>query len=202
MGVAFGSFASRLSFFDGPAVAVERRGVTASFDYRLSETSTIGGGAGAGLGGLFAIAGERHVVLPGWMLLGTWSRRLVDGSGSKPFVLLGVAFGVSGARTREEVRSSRAAVQPAAASLYAIDVRAAITVGKTFFQTISPYASARLFGGPVFWGYRGNTVLGGDTRHYQISLGMTVAMPRGVDMFVDGSPLGEQAITLGAGKSF
>lgn len=198
-GVAFGTFGSRLSFFEGPSVAVERRGVTASLDYRVSPETTIGGGAGAGLGGLFTIGGARHTVLPGWMVLATWSRRLVDGLGNKPFLLVGIAFGASGASTREETRG---AATPASASLYALDVRAALTIGKTFFRTISPYASVRAFGGPVFWSYKGDAVLGGDTRHYQLSLGMAVAMPRGVDVFVDGSPLGEQAIALGAGKSF
>lgn len=198
-GIAYGVFGSRLGFLDGPALAVQRRGLTASLDYRFSRDTTFGGGVGAGLGGLFQIGNERHEVRPGWMVLGTWSRRILDGAGKKPFLVIGVAVAASGASTRLETKVP----QPGAtAGLYAIDVRGSVTVGKTFFRTISPYASVRAFGGPVFWSYRGATVLGSDTRHYQLSLGMTAALPRGFDMFVDGSPLGEQAIALGVGRSF
>lgn len=198
-GIAYGVFGSRLGFFDGPTLAVQRRGLTASLDYRFSRETTFGGGVGAGLGGLFETGRERHEVRPGWMVLGTWSRRILDGSGNKPFLLAGVAIAASGASTRLQTSAPQAG---ASASLYAIDFRGSITVGKTFFRTISPYASVRAFGGPVFWSYRGATRLGSDTRHYQLSLGMTAALPRGFDVFVDGSPLGEQAIALGAGKSF
>jgi hypothetical protein len=199
VGASYGTFGSRLSFVDGPALGVERRGVTASFEYRWNAETTFGGGAGAGLGGAFTLGKERYRISPGWMVLGTWSRRLLDGVGNKPFLLIGLAFGASGASTREEVTTGKA---PETSSLYALDVRIALTVGKTFFRTISPYASVRAFGGPVFWKYRGDGVVGGDTRHYQIAVGMAVALPRGFDVFVDGSPLGEQAISLGAGKSF
>lgn len=198
-GVSFGVFGSRLSFFDGPALGIERRAVSASLEYRLTDEMTVGGGAGVGLGGVFAEGSERYEVLPGWLLLATWSRRLLDGRGNKPFLLLGAAFAASGASTRPE---TRAVVAPPTAGLYAIDLRAALTVGKTFFQTISPYASVRAFGGPVFWRYQGKGVIGGDTRHYQIALGLAVSLPQGVDAFVDGAPLGEQAMTLGLGKRF
>lgn len=198
-GASYGTFGSRLSFASGPAVGVERRGVTASLEYRWNAETTFGGGVGAGLGGVFTLGRSRYEISPGWMVLGTWSRRILDGVGNKPFLLIGVAFGASGASTRESVRTG---ATPETSSLYALDVRVALTVGKTFFRTISPYASVRAFGGPVFWSYRGDGVVGSDTRHYQLALGMAVALPRGFDVFVDGSPLGERAISLGAGKSF
>jgi len=181
------------------AVGIERRAVSASVEYRASPTTTFGGGAGAGLGGTITPGAERYKILPGWMVTGTYSRRLVDGTGKKPFVLFGLAFGASGAGTREEVRG---AATPATAGLYAIDIRGAITAGKTFWNTLSPYLSARLFGGPVFWRYHDKVVVGGDTHHYQLALGMAASLPRGFDLFVDVSPLGERAIALGGGKSF
>lgn len=199
-GTSFGVFGSRLSFLSGgPTVSIERRAATASLDYRLTNEMTVGGGAGVGLSGVFFDGKRRFEVLAGWLLMATWSRRLLDGRGNKPFLLASAAFAVSGASTRPE---PTAVVAPPTAGLYAIDLRGALTVGKTFFQTISPYASVRLFGGPVFWRYQNRAVIGGDTRHYQLALGMTVALPQGVDAFVDGSPAGEQAMTLGFGKSF
>jgi hypothetical protein len=109
-----------------------------------------------------------------------------------------VSGGGSGARTREEVF-----VGPAAsAGLYAFDVRVGLTVGKTFFDTLSPYATLRAFGGPILWGYEGKTVLAGDLYHVQFGGGLVTALPRGFDVFVEGIPLGERAVVLGAGKGF
>jgi hypothetical protein len=173
--------------------------VSASLEYRISPDMTAGGGVGVGIGGLFRVGEERYKVLPGWLVTGTWSRRLVDGTGRAPFLLIGLAFGASGASTRRETTGPTPAPTQ---SLYALDVRVALTVGKTFWNVLSPYASARAFGGPVFWSYRDKSVVGGDKYHFQIALGTAVALPRGFDVFVDGSPLGERAITLGAGKSF
>lgn len=198
-GLSYGVFGSNLSFIQNVGVGIERRAVSASVEYRVSPTTTFGGGAGAGLGGLITPGAERYRILPGWMVTGTYSRRLVDGTGKKPFVLFGLALGASGASTREEVRH---ASMPATAGLYAIDIRGALTAGKTFWNTLSPYVSARAFGGPVFWRYRDKTVVGGDTHHYQLALGMVAALPRGIDLFADVAPLGERAVALGAGKSF
>lgn len=180
-------------------MGIERRAVTASFEYRIRPDMTLGGGAGAGLGGLFTVGAERHRVNPGWLLTATWSRRLIDPVGNKPFLLLGLAFGASGASTTREQAGTPA---PRSAPLYALDLRLALTVGKTFWGVLSPYASARAFGGPVFWRYRDESLTGGDKYHFQLAAGVATALPRGFDVFVDGSPLGERALTMGLGKSF
>ncbi|MFT3766955.1 MAG: hypothetical protein QM820_15770 [Minicystis sp.] len=199
-GASYGVFGSSLSFADGPSrVDIQRRAVTASLEYRITDDMTAGGGAGAGLGGLFTVGDARYKVLPGWMVTATWSRRLLDGAGRAPFLLIGLAFGASGASTRQETTGTAA---PKTASLYALDIRAALTVGKTFWRTLSPYASVRAFGGPVFWGYNDKSIVGGDRYHFQIALGMVAALPRGFDVFADGSPVGERAMTIGMGKSF
>lgn len=199
MGVSFGTFGSSLAFADGPSVDISRRAVAASFEYRITPDMTVGGGAGAGLGGLFSVGLERHKVLPGWLVSGTWSRRLLDGTGRRPFLLVGLALAASGATTRRELADGTYAPT---ANLYAFDVRASLTVGKTFFDVLSPYASARAFGGPVLWSYQNRTVVGGDKYHFQIAVGLVTALPRGFDVFVDGSPGGERALTIGAGKTF
>ncbi len=199
-GVSYGIFGSSLSFLSkGPDADIQRLAATVSLEYRISEESTAGGGLGAGLGGYFDVGGTRFHVNPGWLVTGTWSRRLVQGTVYRPFLLVGVAGGVSGASTTQEATGKAA---PATASLYAIDVRVAVTLGWTLWRTISPYFSPRAFGGPVFWSYKGSNVIGGDTHHYQLAFGMAMALPRGFDLFVDGSPVGEQAVTLGGGRSF
>jgi hypothetical protein len=172
--------------------------VTASVDYRFSAESTFGGGVGAGLGGLLTLGERRFLVLPGWEFTLSYSRRLLDGRGKKPFLLLGVSGGGSGAMTREEVYRGPA---PEAHALYAFDVRAGLTVGKTFWNTLSPYAVARAFGGPVFWSYDKKSIFAGDNYHVQLGGGVVTSLPRGFDVFVEGIPLGERALTLGLGKS-
>lgn len=199
MGASYGVFGSRLSFIDGPSVDVERRAVTASFEYRISPDMSVGGGAGAGLGGLFTIGETRHKVLPGWLVTASWSRRLLDGVGRNPFLLVGLSLGASGASTRRETTGTTVAPTE---SLYALDLRVALTVGKTFWNVLTPYVSARAFGGPVFWSHQNKNLIGGDQYHFQLAAGVVSALPRGFDLFVDGSPVGERAITIGAGKSF
>ena len=36
----------------------------------------------------------------------------------------------------------------------------------------------------------------------QLGAGLVTALPRGFDVFVEGVPLGERALTMGAGKTF
>ena len=44
----------------------------------------------------------------------------------------------------------------------ALDLRLGAMFRTTLFETLSPYAVARVFGGPVFWRYRGSAVTGTD----------------------------------------
>jgi hypothetical protein len=173
--------------------------VTVSVDYRLSPTTTVGGGAGVGLGGLLTTGGRRYRVLPGWEATFAWSRRLLDGKGKLPFLILALSGGASGATTQEEVYVGPT---PGSTFLYAFDVRAGLTVGKTFWNTLSPYAVVRAFGGPVLWGHASQTYLEGDLYHVQLGGGLVTTLPRAFDVFVEGVPLGERALTLGAGKTF
>lgn len=179
--------------------------MTASVDYQLSPQSTFGGGVGAGLGGVIRVETkpgalpQSYLVLPGWELTLSYSRRLVEGRGMAPFVVLGFSGGASGAWTRQEVLTGPL---PGTSTLYAFDVRGGVIVGKTFWNTLSPYAVFRAFGGPIVWGYGGQTQIGSDLYHVQLGAGMVTLLPHGFDVFVEGVPLGERAVTLGAGKRF
>jgi hypothetical protein len=178
--------------------------VTASLEYRLSPKMTLGGGLGAGLGGVLGVPDgaspvpTNYHVLPGWELTLSYSYRILDGRGRAPFLVLGLSGGGSGAWTYREVL---AGPTPPTSTLYAIDVRAGLMVGKTFWNTLSPYAVARAFGGPVIWGYQGQTLTGTDLYHFQVGAGLVTILPRGFDVFVEGVPLGERAVTLGVGKA-
>ncbi len=175
---------------------IQREALTASFDYRVSPTTTFGAGVGVGLDGLITVGARRFHVLPGWEATFSYSRRLLDGTGRLPFLLFGISAGASGAWTREEL-----VPDPGTTALYAFDIRGSLTVGKTFWDTLSPYAVARAFGGPVVWHLDGSTVLAGDRYHVQLGLGLVTSLPRRFDVFVEGVPLGERALTFGLGKS-
>lgn len=186
--------------------------MTASLDYRLSPATTIGGGVGAGLGGVISVVTEsagtagrlpqRFLILPGWEATFSYSRRLLEGRGKLPFVVLGLSGGASGASTQEEQVVARQSPTEPSSFFYAFDVRVGLIVGKTFWDTLSPYAAVRGFGGPILWSYGGNTLFGDDLYHFQLGGGLVTALAHGFDVFVEGVPLGERAVTLGAGKTF
>lgn len=170
-----------------------RRAASFMIERRISDTVTVGGGAGVGLPGYLEAGGERYSIGPGWLLSAAMSWRLLEGRKSLPFLLLSASLGASGASTE-----SIYAVAPAA-PLIALDIRAGLLVGKTFWDALSPYAAARVFGGPVFWERHGESVVGTDTRHFQVAVGVSSALPGGLDLFAEVAPLGERAVTIGAG---
>ncbi len=197
VGASYGAAGADLLFNGTSPAAMVRTAVSASFDYQLSGTTTLSFGAGAGTGGSLTVSGIHYAIRPGWLATGSYARRLVDGEGSMPFVILGLSFGASGASTVTSIRG-----REETAPLYAFDFRAGLTVGKTFLNILSPYVAARLFGGPVLWKLAGETALGTDENHYQLAAGLVTALPRGFDVFVEGAPLGERAVTVGGGYSF
>jgi hypothetical protein len=181
--------------------------VTASVDYRFSPVMTFGGGLGAGLGGVIGLPGStpaapsrRFLITPGWEVTLSYSLRILDGRRARPFMVLGISGGGSGAWTRQE--EATGGTLPGASGFYAFDIRGGLIVGKTLWNTLSPYAAVRAFGGPVFWSVEGSTHLGTDEYHFQLGGGLVTALPHGFDVFVEGVPLGERAMTLGAGKTF
>lgn len=196
-GVSSGAAGTSLLFNGAVRAAIVRTAMSASFDYQLNATTTLSFGAGAGTGGSIKALGNHYTIAPGWLATAAYARRLVDGAGSLPFMILGLSFGASGASTRLSVTP-----EGESALFYAFDFRAGLTVGKTFFSVLSPYAAVRLFGGPVLWRLDGAIALGTDVKHYQLAAGLVTALPRGVDVFVEGAPLGERSVSLGGGLRF
>jgi hypothetical protein len=198
-GLAYGVMGAVIALAGGPTGTVERRAVSASLDIQLAPAHSLAIGAGAGLGGLVEMEGRRFDLRPGAHLSATWTFRLLDGRGKLPFLLGSLTVGGSFARSVEQVRGARA---PETSTWLAFDARLGLTVGKTFFEVLSPYAAVRAVGGPVVWHYRGDLVAGSDPRHVQAALGLVTALPGGVDLYVEGAPLGERAVTIGGGKAF
>jgi hypothetical protein len=186
--------------------SISRQAAIATLQYRLRPDLALQVGAGVGHGGSLVIDGGlgpegataapvRHEMLPGWVATVSGSWRVLDGAGSRPLLLLTMTVGASGARTREESAAESVAYT-------ALDARLGAVVGKTFFDALTPYAALRVFGGPIFWRFRGEDRTGTDRYHYQIGLGLSASLPAQLDVFVEGVPLGERALVLGAGVAF
>jgi len=88
----------------------------------------------------------------------------------------------------------------------AIDLRAAVTVGKTIGDVFTPYLSARVFGGPILWFREDGTSMGTDIYHAQVAIGASFHIPLGdaatLTATVDWSPVLERSLSAGAAVSF
>ncbi|MFO0762852.1 MAG: hypothetical protein U0359_40820 [Byssovorax sp.] len=199
-GLSYGRFRTDLSFLSGSEASLRRDAVIATLDVRIDPQTTLSGSLGAGTSGLLITGGQRYEILPGAMIAGSFSRRLLDGRGAAPFLLFGITAAASTARIRAAAADTDPT--PRAYGFHALDLRAGLTVGKTFAGVVSPYAAARLFGGPVFWQQRDRTLIGGDLYHYQLAAGLFASLPKKIDVFAEGAPFGERALTIGGGVSF
>jgi hypothetical protein len=202
-GASYGYSWSDLAFTDGVEPAIGRRAAVVTVERRMTPAFTLQLGAGASLWGELVMDDReapggraRYLLSPGWLASISASIRLVDGAGARPFVLLSGTLSASGASTARELAGAPSG------SFYAFDIRAGATIGKTLWQVVSPYAAVRAFGGPIFWHTGGETRLGTDRYHFQIAAGAAVNLHASVDVFAEIVPLGERAVTLGAGVSF
>jgi hypothetical protein len=198
VGLNVGAFASDLRLTERD-VAISQRATTAVFEVRALERLTLGVAAGAIFGGRLEIEGTRHDVKPGWIAAVSSSYRLLDGEGLAPFVLVGFSFGMSRAATTEITEDGNPTPRVA---LTTADARLSLVVGKTFFDVVAPYIVGRAFGGPVWWSFRGEDLRGGDVHHYQVGAGISARAVAGLDVYVEGAPIGERRISGGLGWAF
>ncbi len=176
------SFEGEDAYFDKPAL------VAASDFYAGKFTITLGAG-GLTLGRLVT---ERATfeLDTGWIGTLGLSWRVLAEDETLPYVVLSAMLGV----TRADVRRGASR-----GSYLGLDFRFGATVGKTFFGWLSPYASARVFGGPVSFDDGTEKRIGSDRFHVQGALGAVFLLPDNVDLFVEGSPGGEQGSFGGIG---
>jgi hypothetical protein len=177
--VAGGGFRSELSL-SGQSVDVAEQSLTATLSWHKGSFG-LEGGLGAILGGTLG----GYDVSPGFSVVaaGSWLA-LYEGE-VRPFVLLSLSASVSTATTD-------------VGRVTAVDLRGGVVVGKTFFERLTPYLVARVFGGPVSW----NGLTGGDQHHYTIGGGATLRLPGGFDVLAEGMALGERSVAIGVGLSF
>ena len=184
---------TKLRFSDDLRVKAQRSALLASASYAPSKALRIQASAGATLTGQLDAPDGMHDFDPGPTGALGVSYRFLTG---KPFLVLSGLVSASTARTHAPGQSE------SSVRYTALDLRVGLAFGVTFLDALSPYAVTRVFGGPIFWHYAGADVTGTDLYHVQLGAGLAYRIARRVDVFVEGIPLGERAISGGAAAVF
>jgi len=190
---ASGVYTSTSLHFSGDVHADETRAATlVSLSYAPTRKVSFEAGFGTAIGGKLTLPDGEHTFSAGPTAAIGASWHLLEG---KPFVVLTSLVSFTGARTHT--------TDSIATQTYdAFDLRLGGIVGTTLWNTLSPYALARVFGGPVYWTYEGRSVTGTDTHHFQVGGGFALLIVKRLDLFVEGVPLGERAVAGGLSVSF
>jgi len=185
------STSTSLRFSGGVHGDQTRSAAFAALAYLPTPVLTLQLGAGATFGGALAMPDGRHDFTPGPTAFVGASWRVLD---ADAFLVLTSLLSFSAARTKREGESS--------VGYEAFDLRLGAELGTTLLGVLRPYLPVRVFGGPVFWKYQAAAVTGTDTHHFQVGLGIGVAISRRLGAFAEGIPLGERALSLGVATAF
>jgi len=180
---------TRLRFNGSVHAEQERYASLASLAYLPTPRLVLQAGAGVAFGGSLTLPDGKHEFSAGPTgLLGADFRAYDDG---RYFVLLTSALSFASARTHLGDEAS--------VGYQAFDLRIGSQLGVQLAEIFRPYVVVRAFGGPVYWRYLGESVTGTDTHHYQVGAGAALRVAKTVNLFVEGIPLGERALSFGVG---
>lgn len=198
LGASYGYSATKLVLSGGEledkqVVKQRRQAVVGVAEWRMSPRWSFQVGAGGLIAGelsdLGPISSSPEAMKPGFVGMIGSSFVAARGQGAKPFLLFTAQFSSVFSGTD-------------LGSYQAYDLRLGGALGWTFFNQLSPYATARVFGGPIDWQLDGGAVSGTDRYHYQIGGGLSWLIAYKVDLFVEGIALGERGVVAGAGFAF
>ena len=184
---------SDLNLSTGDSAVERRRSLSAALERRIGDDWTVQASAGASLGGDLTVNDARYDFAPGWAASLGASYRILDGSGIEPFLVAAITAAVGSAKT------TRGDEQ---ATFTALDARLSLVVGKVFWNSLAPYAVARVFGGPVFWSLQGDSLTASDKYHVQLGLGLLATAGGRTGAYFEIVPLGERAVSFGANVAF
>jgi hypothetical protein len=180
---------TRLKFDDGSRGDEQRDAIISWVSYAPTRRLVLQLSAGATLGGNLGLPDATFDIKPGPLVAFGVAWHFIEG---KPFLTGTSTLSFSAATTRKSGAGSNSE------RYQALDLRAGVLFGTTFWDVLSPYAVARVFGGPVFWRHQGSSVLGTDLYHYQLGAGVALAFGKQLGLFVEGVPLGERSLSGGA----
>lgn len=188
-GASYGLASTTLRFTGNQRVSQTRHAALATLEHRPTPKVSVQ----AGLGGVFgevSLAGQTFGFSPGVIgLLGASYRAVDPADNGGLFMLLTSQLSFAATRAND-------------AAYTAVDLRLGVLFGKTFFDVLTPYATARVFGGPILWSVGGAASQGTDVNKYQVGGGASLLLARRLDLFVEGIPLGERGLAAGAGYAF
>lgn len=190
LGVGGGYTRTSLRFGDALRTGQSRNALVAALGYSLAPRLTLRANVGAAFAGELRAPNGVHDFSPGPTASIGADYRLLSG---KPFLLLSAL--VSGTTARTQLGSEHARYS-------AFDLRLGAAFGVQLFEMLSPYALARVFGGPVFWRYAGDARVGTDAYHYQLGVGLSWFIAERVDLSIEGVALGERALSGAAAVVF
>jgi hypothetical protein len=190
---ATGTYTDTALRFDSTLRAGQTRAAAlAVLAYLPTSSLALEFGAGATFAGALTLPDGKHEFLPGPTASLGVAWRILDAPSY--FALLTAVASFSANRTELAGAPS--------VNYTAFDLRLGGEFGLNLVNVLHPYALARIFGGPVYWTYAGASVTGTDIHHYQVGAGLAVALPAHLSLFAEGVPLGERAISGGAGFAF
>ena len=182
-----------LTFTGDQRATVTRHAVSASIAFPLTRRLVLEGAIGGLAGGTLSLKHVEYNFRPGFLIGASATYLLVQEGKWTPSVLASATLAGLFAST-----SSRS---DATQDFNAFDLRVGGALGKHVTKEWSFFALARAFGGPIYWRAGGESVTGTDRYHYQVGLGTAYSLGA-AHLFAEGIPLGEQAVTVGAGAAF
>jgi hypothetical protein len=187
-----------LLFGDGRRADLERHVVFGGIEVPIASRLSLQIAAGGVAGGELSHNGSHDSIGPGFAGAVGAGWRVVSETDTIPFVQLTATISGTHMLTKTTINGREEAPR-----FTAFDLRLGSVLGKTLFDSFTPYVVARIFGGPAYWHFEGAAVTGTDLHKYQLGGGMALALfDRRLDLFAEGVPLGEQGLVFGAGTTF
>ena len=190
LGFGLGSLKSTLRFEGSDEVEIEMNTVSLAGAWRFDEKWSIRGGLGLIRDGKLTPTEQTTQNVVSGVLLAVGIEYLWRlGEGYKPYVDVSAFVSASSAEAEHPMTQETT-------DYFSSDLRLGGRASWIINETIFPYLSARVFGGPVSWELNGADVTGADIHHYQVALGTAVQFGQ-IGTFVEWAGLGEKAISLG-----
>jgi hypothetical protein len=187
-----------LSFTGDQRADVTRHAVSASMAFPWGKRLVVEGAVGGLAGGTLTLNHVDYNFRPGFLIGASATYLFVREGKWMPSILASA--------TLAGLFASTSSKSDATQDFDAFDLRIGGAAGKHITEAWSVFALARAFGGPVYWRVAqadGShaSVTGTDRYHYQVGLGTAYSLGP-AHLFAEGIPLGEQALTVGAGSAF